>query len=277
MSADSAMKAMGSLNDLLLDYVDTARVHDSNYEIAQTLVGHYAELAHMSLREMADLCFVSQASFSRFCRFLGFASFVEFKEALDSANYRLADDYARDFRAQFAADERGALAAYRETLIDVMRGALTDENLETVPQVLDAVAQARRVVFFSHHFLWHIGRYFQSKMLELGRYVELCQTYEHQLEAAASLGEGDVAIICSVNGSYLSHYHDIVREVFSSGAKVAVLTQNRHALYLNRADYVLTCGNTNDNDVGKYAVLMTVDYLVMAYFKAIKTKEEQHG
>ena len=118
-------------------------------------------------------------------------------------------------------------------------------------------------VFFSHHFLWSIGRYFQGKMLMLNKYVELPQSYEHQLEAARALGPGDLAIVCSINGSYFSHYPEIARAVFDSGAQVLAITQNRSALYLNRANWVLTCGTSNENDIGKYAALMTIDHMVM--------------
>jgi len=279
MTTSSSTKAMGSLFNLLLDFVNTSRTHDSNYDIAQTLIEHYDELPQMSLRRMADLCFVSQASFSRFCRFLGFDSFGEFKEAVDGANYLLADDYSRDFRTQLTEDPTTALGTYRSKLASILDSALDSKTTDLVPDVLDALAQAQRVVFFSHHFLWHIGSYFQGKMLQLGTYVDLYQYYKHQEEAARTLQEGDVAIVCSINGSYFSHYQDVVHTIFESGAKVVVLTQNRHALYLNRADYVLLCGNTNENDLGKYAALMTIDYLVMAYMRrgamVIKEKREQ--
>ena len=53
---DGPDKAMGSLADLLLDYVGSTRVHDANYEIAQGLLRNYTQLASMSLRQMADAC-----------------------------------------------------------------------------------------------------------------------------------------------------------------------------------------------------------------------------
>ena len=152
----------------------------------------------------------------------------------------------------------------------MLDSALTEDVTDQVPELLTALAQARRIAFFSHHFLWHIGRYYQGKMALLGKYVELYQSYEHQPEAAESLEEGDVAFVCTINGNYFSHYADIARAIFSSGAKVVVLTQNRHALFINRADHVLTCGTTNENDVGKYAALMTLDYLVMMYARFLE-------
>lgn len=272
---DSGSKAMGSLYDVLLNYVDSSRVHDSNYETALTLVEHYHQLSGLSLKEMAELCFVSQASLSRFCRFLGFESFAEFKEAIDGANYRLADDYTRDFMGQLSLGERQALDSYRASLIDLINETLDEENLVIASQVLDVIEGAGRVVLFSHHFPWQIGRYFQNKMLQMGKFVELYQSYEHQLEAAESLVKGDVAIVLSINGTYFSHYNEIMRGVFSSGATVVAITQNRRVPYINRVDYLLRCGCTNDNDLGKYAALMTIDYLIMSYLKRTTARQEQ--
>ena len=275
--SDSGSKAMGSLYDLLLDYVDTARVHDSTYEIAQTLVRNYARLSTMSLREMSELCYVSQASFSRFCRFWGFESFAEFKEAVDSANYRIQDDYTREFLARIESKEPLSQGAYRDLFSGYGGIGPSDNDLRALPDILEAVETANRIVFFSHHFLWHIGRYLQGKMLLMDKYVELYQSYDHQLAAAGELGDGDLAIICSMNGSYMSHYREIVRSIFASGVRVLMLTQNDHALYINRADWVLSCGETNANDVGKYAALMTVDCMVTSYlgrFLARKASNE---
>lgn len=271
--ATSTAKAMGSLVDLLLDFVDTARVHDQNYDIAQGLLRHYAELGSMSLRQMADACYVSPASLSRFCRFVGFSDFAELKEAIDGAGYRMTDDYTRSFYNELMSDKSGAIELYRSAVIDVLSGALTAEDQQVVDEVIGELESANRIAFFSHHFLWYIGRYFQGKMLPLGRYVEMHYSYEHQEEMASVLGAGDLAIICSMNGSFFSHYRELVGKVIASGAKVVVLTQNRFAMDLNRADYVLFCGSSNANDVGKYAALLTTDHLVMSYLRRLRIEE----
>jgi DNA-binding MurR/RpiR family transcriptional regulator len=272
---DSAAKAMGSLSSLLLDYVDTTLVHDSNYDIAQGLLRNYTQLGSMSLRQMANACFVSQASFSRFCRFLGFANFAELKEAVDGADYRLTDDYTQAFVSQLLSDRREAFETYRSAVVDVLGGTMSPDDQIVLDEVLDALEGAGRIAFFSHHFLWHIGHYFQEKMLPLGRYVELYQSHAHQEDSAAMLGDGDVAIVCSMNGSFFSHYGELTRKIYQSGATVVVLTQNRFALHLNRADYVLFCGDSNQNDVGKYAALLTIDLMVMSYIRRLRAGETE--
>ena len=271
---DGPDKAMGSLADLLLDYVGSTRVHDANYEIAQGLLRNYTQLASMSLRQMADACYVSKASFSRFCRYLGFTDFSEFKGAVDGAKYRVTDDFSRSFYEELMSDRDAALRTHRTRVIDVLNATLRDDDLEVIDEVMEELESARRIAFFSHHFLWHIGRYFQGKMLPLGRYVELYQSYAHQEELASQLGRDDLVFICTLNGSYFPNYRGIAEKIFQSGAKVVVLTQNRNVWFLNRADYVLLCGTSNENDVGKYAALLTIDQLALSYMRHMQVGED---
>ena len=60
----------------------------------------------------------------------------------------------------------------------------------------------------------------------------------------------------------------ICNAIISSGCKVLVITQNLASPYLNTADFILQCGTTNRNDVGKYAALMANDLIVMGYMQA---------
>lgn len=272
----SAAKAMGSLADLLLDYVGSTRVHDSNYDIAQGLLKNYTRLSSMSLRQMADACYVSKASFSRFCRYLGFADFAEFKGAVDGANHRVTDDYSRQFCEELMRDRESALRTYSSKVVDVLGTAKRGEDLAVIDEITDALDGSNRIAYFSHHFLWHIGRYLQGRLLPLGRYVELYQSYAHQEEMASTLGKGDLAFICSLNGSYFSNYSELAGKVFQSGATVVVLTQNRYGMLVNRADYVLLCGTSNENDVGKYAALLTVDQLALSYMRHVQVEERPY-
>lgn len=271
---ESAVKAMGSLADLLLDYVGSTRVHDTNYDIAQGLLRNYTRLSSMSLRQMADACFVSKASLSRFCRYLGFEDFAEFKGAVNGANHRVTDDYSRQFYEEIMSNRESALRTYRSKVVDVLDTTLREEDLSVIDEVMDALDGANRIAYFSHHFLWHIGRYLQGRLLPMGRYLELYQSYAHQEEMASSLGKGDLAFICSLNGSYFSNYSELAGKVFQSGATVVVLTQNRYAMMVNRADYVLLCGTSNENDVGKYAALLTIDQLVLSYLRRMNADED---
>lgn len=257
-------KTMGSLAYKLLGFISTTLVHDSNYDIAVLLVRHYDELKGMSIQEVADLCYVSQASISRFCRFLGFENFKEFKRYVEQ-DYTVQMDYSKQFYAMLNTDSQLAVSAFRDELVEGIYATISPENMELVPDIIKTIHDSKKVAYFSHHFLWDIGRFFQSKMIMMGKYVEQFLAYDAQLECAKKLDQNSLAIICTVGGSYFTRYSEIWNEIVASKCKMLVITQNFSSVYLNYADYVLRCGISNRDDIGKYSAMMVTDYLVMQY------------
>lgn len=261
------VKMMGSLLDRLLSYVSSAPERDANYDIAVALLRNYSQLKGLALSQIADLCYTSNASISRFCRFLGMDNFKEFQSWMER-DFTMRTDYSRQFYTMLHNNQETAISAYRDALIGNIYTTIAPENAQVIPDIVKTLHDCGKAAYFSHHFLWDIGHYFQSKMMMMGRYVELFMNYATQLECARSLTEKDFAIICSVGGSYLTRYPDICNAILSSGCKMLIITQNLASPYLNTADFILQCGTTNRNDVGKYAALMANDLILMGYLRA---------
>ena len=259
-------KTMGSLAEKLMGYVSTAPQHDANYDIALTLLKHYAQLKNMSIGDIADLCYVSKATISRFCRFMGFDNFRELHGSL-MQDFTMGTDYTRSFFDKLCAAPQAALTDYSQDLIRNIQATAAPENVAQISDMAMAMARSERLAFFSHHFLWDIGRHMQSKMIRMDRYVELYLDYGAQLGCARSLQKDDLAIVCTVGGSYPLRYPTIWNAIVSSGCQVLVITQNASSPYWNLARYVLGCGVTNRNDVGKYGALLAADLLTLNYLR----------
>ena len=257
---------MGSVSEKLLNFVNTAQVHDSYYDIALTLIRNYEKVRKMSIAEMADLCYVSQATVSRFCRFLGYESFKHFHEDLNH-EFGILDDYTDQFRSLLRSSDAKAAVMYLERIRENLESVLAEENLKQIRKAADLIHDTERIAFFSHHFLWDTGRFFQSRMIMMNRYVELFQSYDNQMESARSLDENCTAIICTASGSFFTYYPDLTRTVMNSKAKVIVITQDTRSNRINGADLVISAGVTNQDDSGKFAVMAVVDQLVLQYLK----------
>lgn len=70
-----------------------------------------------------------------------------------------------------------------------------------------------------------------------------------------------------MGGSYPTRYGNIWSALQNNGSRLLIITQNRSSAYWNNASYVLNCGSTNQNDVGKYSALLAADLLVMHYLR----------
>lgn len=171
------------------------------------------------------------------------------------------------FLINCAPPPQAALQDYSEELIRNIRVTTAPENTERLAEMAVALANSGRIAFFSHHFLWDIGRHLQSKMIRMDRYVELYLDYTQQLACARSLQKNDLAIVCTVGGSYPLRYPTIWNGLVTAGCPILVITQNASSSYWNFARFVLGCGVSNRNDVGKYGALMAVDLLTLQYLR----------
>ncbi len=258
--------SMGSATEKLLNFVNTAQVHDSYYEIASILVKNSEKAKRMSIAEMADFCYASQATISRFCRFLGYESFRHFHEELNY-EFRLMDEYTDQFRSLLKTSDTEAAKLYLETVNTNLKASLSEENLKRIARAADLIDESPRTAFFSHHFLWDAGHFFQARMILMDKYIELYQSYENQMHCAETLDESCTAIICSAGGSFFSYYPDLVKTIMDSGAKVIVMTQNTDSEFVSRADHVISIGETNQDDTGKYGALAVIDQIVLQYMR----------
>lgn len=255
---------MGSVGERLLSYIDTSMQRDNNYQIAVRMLENFDSLKDMSISQIADMCFVSKASISRFCRFLGYESFKEMHDAL-GIDYPISYDYSQRFFRNLTADPRAAFLAYAKEAQQNIAETISEENLAELPKIAYAIHDCRRVAFFSHHFLWDTGRYLQNKLFSMGKVMELYLDRSSQLAYAQSLQPEDMAIICSVGGSYPIRHVDVCNSIRDSKCSILAITQNPSNPYWNQAAFVMRCGVSNANDTGKYGALAAIDLVVQQY------------
>jgi DNA-binding MurR/RpiR family transcriptional regulator len=202
------------------------------------LLGNIEKVKKMFIREVADHCYVSQPSISRFCRYMGFISFKEFHSML-SKEFSMNNDYSINYISNLKHDQKAAIENYEKVIIENIHNSLDPENLKNVENIARVIHDSKTVTVFSHHFLYDIGVYLQSKMIMMDKYIHACQTYDNQLSDAMSLTKEDTAIIFTIGGTYFTRYNSIWDAISSSGCTVIVVTQNQSSTYLNTVNYIL--------------------------------------
>ena len=261
---------MDSFSGYLLTYINTTKKRDANYEIAVQMLKHYNCLADMTLDQIAELCFVSQASVSRFCKLMGYSTFAEFKEALRPSHrsaFKVSRCYPRDLPS-FLARLSDPQSEYLRTLQTNLEQVASPSNLAQIDRLLPALHDAKRVVCFGSHFNWDCSTFLQKRLILLNRFVEGPYHGDDQLETAHTLSSQDLAILVTANCTYRAHYGDCWEALMNSSAKVALITQNTQSILVNDADFVLSCGVSNQFDNAKLSTLQLMDLLVMKYIQA---------
>lgn len=265
-------KMMGAFANKLLDYIDATRVRDVNYDIALEMLKKYNLLKDMTITEVADMCFVSTATISRFCKFMGCDSFSDFKDQLN-CNFRVKDDYSKKFYQMLSSDPETAMSIYRNELINNVDSILNQETYSIVEEIVERIHSHKHVAFFGTHFNLEIGDQFQKKMVLMGKYIEMFRDWEGQMSCAEGLSKDSVAIVLTIEGGYWSRYSSIWSKICESGCEIVAITQNINSVYCNQADYVIPCGVTNRDNMGRYGALTVMELITLYYSMKYERKE----
>lgn len=70
---------MGTLLNRLLIILNDGKESSTYYHIANILLCNYDSIQNMTIKEVADLCFVSKSTISKFTRHIGVDDFIELK------------------------------------------------------------------------------------------------------------------------------------------------------------------------------------------------------
>ncbi|ERK29919.1 MurR/RpiR family transcriptional regulator [Clostridium intestinale] len=257
-------KAMGSITNQLLEYVNSATKKDTNYEIALMMLKNFKKIKDMNITEISELCYVSPASISRFCKILGFDNFIEFKNTLNT-RFVLKDDYSNQLIKDAKNDIKSAYEIYTTSLIQNITYTLENLNNEDVDSIVKKIHLSEKVALFGAQFLYSIAKHFQSKLMLTGKYIEAYPSYNKQLECAKNLNDKSLAIILSVEGSYFFKYMEIIEALKKNGVRVVVITQNLNSKLADVSEDILICGNSNSNNEGRAVALYVIELLIFRY------------
>lgn len=267
-------KMMGAFSNKLLDYIDSTRVRDVNCDIAVEMVKNYNRLDKMSITEVAEMCYVSTATISRFCKFMGCENFADFKDQV-GRRFKVKDDYSKKLYQLMESDPETAMNIYRNELVNNVDSILNQENFCAVQEVVEAIYKHSHITFFGTHFNLEIGKQFQRKMALMGKYIEMYCDWESQISCANELTPDSMAIVLTIDGGYWNRYEAIWSKICESGCEIVAITQNVNSVYCNQADYVLPCGVTNRDNMGRYGAMTIIEMLLMYYSLSYEREDSE--
>ena len=115
-----------------LTYMNATSSGTTYANIAFYISNNFTKVVEMNLEELADACYVSQATISRFCRFLGFDSFTHFKNACHES-IRDGQRRVNNIVSTMSRDDDEYVKAfnnYGQTVIEEMQKAMETLDLK---------------------------------------------------------------------------------------------------------------------------------------------------
>lgn len=211
--------------------------------IAEAVLADPAAVVGKTITELAALVGTSQATVVRFCRAVGYAGYPEFRIDLAQATSRRAVEQERANVAHGEIDPDDTLhdvvtkIAFHEARTIEETARMLD--LDALEQVTAAVAQATRIDLFGVGSSGLTAQDLAQKLQRIGLLCFASPDPHVQLQSAALLAEGAVAVGVSHSGLTVET-NDALRIARSRGATTVAVTNFPESPLVEHADLVLT-------------------------------------
>lgn len=180
---------------------------DTEQELALFVLAHADEVSSMSIAELAEKSFTSNATVVRLCHKLGLKGYRDFRiELSKDVERRRQDMRSVDVNQPFAPDDE---------LDDIMRSIATlqSEAVETcystvprleVRRAALAIRRAGRVFVFGQGDSRISAMAFANQLLKLGIHCVDADRFDESIAQASTSEPGDAVLIVSYSGSLVS-------------------------------------------------------------------------
>ena len=217
----------------LLAILNKNDVKDTEFIIAEYIITHMREMAHISIYKVAEDCYLSRSSVQRFVKDIGYGSYTQMKQ-------NIAEVIEHEEALLNYTDHTG----YADHLLESLR-EMNDDIVKTAkgPKFLllmDHFISARSVVLLTAEDSAHACRLLQQQILATGRLIRIVSSASKNLSLLESLGEKDLLVVCSVTGNFALAVNSQMKSI---RAKKCLITLNRTTAFGDNYSLIYYIGN----------------------------------
>lgn len=209
---------------------------DTEKSVIQFFLEKGQDMDKMSIQEVAEKTYSSNASIIRLCRKLGYQGFREFKVAfireLESKKFVVSHvDYSVPFNPQESTETIiNRLYSLHKESMDAMQSALDIKELDMMAQYL---LRARRVFLFGISDVNITLRSFMNKLLKIGIFPVLATENTEEGNICPYITKEDCALFVTYSGSHMT-YQYCIKILKKNHVPILLLTANPESpIYAN--------------------------------------------
>ena len=211
------------------DYLTKIRSVYNQFTKAEKKVADYIlenpkKVLFMSISDLAEACNVGDTSVFRFCKTMNVKGYQEFKMMLSLSMRQAAPD---------PTAEQGKSITLQDNIEDLVKKVFAENvsaiqetysliNLKTVSAAVDALSEAKRILFFGVGTSMLTAMKAMNKFLRIEPKVSCIMDANMQLITASTLNADDVALIFSYSGSTKDTV-EIAKSAKRAGAKTILI------------------------------------------------------
>lgn len=215
---------------------------ETEQALADYILSHAELMGSMSISQLADATYSSNASIVRFCRKLGVDGYRTFRVEIASelerqrANTMNVNPDQPFVEGAGTRDIMSSIASLSRQAVDDTYAAISSAEIQRAARL---VRQARHVVLYATGDTRVSIQGFSNLLLKLGIACIMGDQLGDNLIVSNFLGPQDVAFIVTYTGTLLTEADDGIRLLLSRGCRIVLITANeRAAEHLGNADCV---------------------------------------
>lgn len=247
----------------------------TDLSLAKFILQDPESVIHMSLSELSQNAYCSEAAIIRLCKKIGCAGFPELKVKLAQESNIYLETFDKPLDAPF--DENATPEEIVHSLSVISRKAIKDVeesiDLAQLQKVADMIMSAEHVHFFGQDQSIVIAHDLRYKLLRIGISADCDSVQGFSNLYARNLGEKDVAFVIS---HYVSTYNVLRWMDLLQGRNVPIvlLTCIKDPQFIKKnKDIVITVPNAETNrNIGSFAGRNGMIYICDCIFSLIFAK-----
>ena len=222
--------------------------HRREQQVADVVLAQIEQVAHLTLRQIAEQAQVSDATVNRFCRSLGCKGFKDFKINWIQ-NVAVSLPYMADVR-ESGTTAGGLVNQVFSTLVETLNIAQRQLDAADIDSAIDLISHCKRLVLIGvGGGSSNVVQEGANRFFRLGLPSEASSDGYYQRMLASTLGSGDLMFAISASGK-VQELIDSVNIAKQYGASTLSLTARGSAL--SRAtDLALEVELPEDQDIFK--------------------------
>lgn len=181
---------------------ETERFSTTELPIVQYLLEHSRDIAHMTIRDLADKTFSSPASIFRLCQKLNMKGYNEFKIKFISETNRVSLEHRRSTHRPIKSNDTPAevMRKIAELEVEAIEETKNEINQEQLIRIADYIMQAKQVDIYAYDQNFSLAEMlvYNFQQLKCNATANLAMT--SQISQAINSGKENVAILLSRSG-----------------------------------------------------------------------------
>lgn len=247
---------MNTLLGRLIVYVNTCLKKDVNYTIAQYIMENYVDCETITLKQLCEECYVSRASIIRFCELFGFSSWTSFHQLLTRMK-RVKENQMKERFSQLRSED---LYQQIQQITNSMEG-FRESIKRDIEIVVKAIHDSKKIYMFGSIYPLSIATSFQTEMTAIGKVV-YCD-FQRDESQVGLMEEGDLAILLTVSGRYITEGKKKFNSICHSPAKRMLISGSNQFAGLQSINYFVYL------KAKKQSMLKVHDYFLMVFLDIV--------